>query len=98
MLRYKKALTYFKRHKFSPDEKRNFCLGGVVSANGISFAVEKYSLDVSSENWGHLRSDTQARALPQSVVSVHGKRVVLSLRPNARPPTSISLAPPCAPR
>jgi hypothetical protein len=44
MIRYKKALAYFKRHKFSPDEKRNFRLGGVVSAYGISFAVEKYFL------------------------------------------------------
>ena len=44
MIRYKKALAHFKRHKFSSDEKRNFRLGGVVSAYGISFAVEKYFL------------------------------------------------------
>ena len=44
MMRYKKAFAYFKRHKFSHDEKRNFRLGGVVSAYGISFAVEKYFL------------------------------------------------------
>jgi hypothetical protein len=44
MVRYKKALAYFKRHKFSPDEKRNFRLGGVVSAYGLSFALEKAML------------------------------------------------------
>jgi hypothetical protein len=44
MVRYKKALAYFKRHKMTPDEKRNFRLGGIVSAYGISFAVEKFFL------------------------------------------------------
>jgi hypothetical protein len=43
MIRYKKALAYVKRHKFTSDEKRNFRLGGVVSAYGISFAVEFYT-------------------------------------------------------
>jgi hypothetical protein len=36
-----KAWCYFRRHQFSPDEKRNLRLGGIVSLYGISFAVEK---------------------------------------------------------
>lgn len=40
-LALKKAWCYFRRHKFSQDDKRNLRLGGIVSLYGISFAVEK---------------------------------------------------------
>jgi hypothetical protein len=44
MMKYKLAWRYFWTHKFDPDDKRNLRLGGVVSAYGISFAMEKLFL------------------------------------------------------
>jgi len=44
MNRYKMAFSYFRRHKFTQNDRRNFRLGGVVSAYGISFAIEKFFL------------------------------------------------------
>ena len=40
-LALKKAWCYFRQHQFTPDDRRNLRLGGIVSLYGISFAVEK---------------------------------------------------------
>lgn len=45
--RLKYACAYLKRHKFNHNDKRNLRLGGVVSAYGISFALEKLFIVLS---------------------------------------------------
>ena len=45
---YRFAWRYFKQHQFSQDDRRNMRLGGIVSAYGLSFAIEKLLLGIGN--------------------------------------------------